>query len=402
VRVGCSAYGSFHCWSFFWCMIRVGVEVSAKNGLYQSIEGQTHFGMLEKVVLAMQVDTTWVREDLRIVHEVVENLADATAELAKVAAETEADRGKRSPSPSPWGPWPEYGGAEESDRARITDMLEEERVHLGEEEPNHIQRTGEALTAIETQMFDMNVGVEPNMTGLFDEDGDGGWHDKRAPMQATSSPTCKQARARDVEDDVDGGLQLTEATPIETRLRPHREGDFMWDDFMTTVRDVPSSDEAGVDAHIGWVSSKRVRGSPKVNRLGDKAHVPKVGKGGHGNLNLNLSPEGVGGEGGNTEMNERGTATGGTGGGRGTGRVKRPPAVQPRYTSTASYAQHMKFLCLIRSHAFCKCFCFALQYAFEVMQISLTTRFRHRTLSELVWFVGCCIPVVEQNQWRKG
>jgi hypothetical protein len=39
-------------------MIRVGVEVSAKNGLYQSIEGQTHFGMLEKVVLAMQVDTT--------------------------------------------------------------------------------------------------------------------------------------------------------------------------------------------------------------------------------------------------------------------------------------------------------------------------------------------------------
>jgi hypothetical protein len=314
VRVGCSAYGSFHCWSFLLCMIRVGVEVSAKNGLYQSIEGQTHFGMLEKVVLAMQVDTTWVREDLRIVHEVVENLADATAELARVAAETKADGGKRSPSPSPWGPWPEYGGAEEADKARINDMIEEERVHLGEEEPSHIQRTGVALTAIEeTQMFDMNVGVEPNMTGLFDEDGDGGWHEKQGLMQATSLPTGKQTRARDVEDDVDCRLQLTAATPVETRLRPHREGDFMWDDFRTAMRDVPSSDKAGVDAHIGWVSSKRVRGSPKVNRLGDKARLPESGKGVHGSLNLNLSLEGVGGEGGNTEMSERGTATGGRG-----------------------------------------------------------------------------------------
>ena len=298
----------------------------------------TKLASLEKVVLGMQVDTTWVREDLGVVHEVVEKLAEYVADLSKPAAGTEGEQGLSSPSPSPWGPWNELVRAEESERPDTTILVDEERVHLGEEEPSHIQRGGEYLNTIEeTQLFDMNVGMDTSIGGLLEGGGGGGWYEKRSTLQTVLSPTGKQARMRNEEEAVDEGLQETTMTLDETQACTQTAGRSMWEEFRTAVRDVPSSADVTGERDVGSVRSKRGRGSNRVSREGDRARACEPGRGVHGNLNLNLSPDGVGGGGENIEMNERGMATRGRprGSGRGTGRVRRPPAVQPRYMSTA-------------------------------------------------------------------
>lgn len=313
-----------------------------KASLEAMIGMQNVFAMkiasLEKVVLAMQVDTTWVREDLGIVHEITEKLAEYVADLSKPATAADGERGQRSPSVSPWQPWPYEGGGDDSDRADTTTAIEEDRVHLGEEEPSHIHRVGEAMTAIEeTQMLDMNAGMQTNISGVLEEVGGGGWYEKRASLQAIISPTGKQARTRDVEDAAEDGLHQTEMTLDGTQARPQTMARSMWEDFRTAVRDVPPGTDVGHERDADWVRSKRGRGSSRGNREGDRPRGADCGMGGHGNFNLNLSPDGDVGGGESYEKNERGKATRGRcrGSGRGTGRVKRPPAVQPRYSSTA-------------------------------------------------------------------
>lgn len=121
-------------------------------------------------------------------------------------------------------------------------------------------------------------------------------------------------------------------------------GRSIWEEFTSTVRDMPAKVLGGGDRDEPWMRAKRGRESTT-----DFGGVEHVGTGadplaGHGCLNLNLSPDKLGGSesmgGRGSSIAPKGRGMGGRGRGRacgrGAGRGKRPPPVQPRYTSTAS------------------------------------------------------------------
>lgn len=127
---------------------------------------------LEKAIMRMQEDTTWVREELRVVHEVTENLADHVCMLSKQRTEEDALQQQRSPEVSAWGTWKDGGHTNVNDIAGITKNTEEAPVQLRDEEPSHIQKGKEAACSIrETKLCDMYSGMQGNITSWADDWG---------------------------------------------------------------------------------------------------------------------------------------------------------------------------------------------------------------------------------------
>ena len=116
-------------------------------------------------------------------------------------------------------------------------------------------------------------------------------------------------------------------------------------DFTSTVRDMAGPKLVGGNSSERWVQSKH--GQPSLSAGGggecEQRHLEHMS--GHNNFNLNLSPEKLGtrcgmhGRGLHEPASGRGPGSrgGGRAGGRGAGRVKRPPPVQPRYATKASF-----------------------------------------------------------------
>ena len=296
---------------------------------------------LEKVVLAVQEDTIWLRGDVRVVHEVVEKLADHASMLNNTVVEVEGVANVGPPLPSAWGHWPDDVHAEAYQTPKSKGVEEDVRAHLCEDDAMHGHVGHDFDTTIqETQVMDMTAGVPGMIRSPAAEVGVGGWFEKRVRADVVASPIGTQPRRRTVDDAVEDGFEEMELT-LPGTLAPGRS---MWDEFTSTVRDMHAPSHGGGERDDGCVGTKRGRqGSPPFG--GSKqVETGAITMKGHGNLNLNLSPEKLdssdclGGRGGSGAALGRGAGSRGRGrmGGRGTCRGKRPPPMQPRYTSTAS------------------------------------------------------------------
>ena len=298
-------------------------------------------GKMEKAVVAEQLDTTSTREEMGEVHEVVHKLTEYVCELGKTLTESIRARRQKSPDSAPWGKFTASGPAADSNRVDTTIIAEGDKVHLEDEEPSHVHRAEEVNSEIlETQMYETNIGLHANIAG-FEDNGDGdGWYDDTEA--AISSPSAKQIQSRSTEEVEEDEPQQTEMSLEATQCLPQTAGPGLWETFRNACRDLPSLAEGSADGDGGWVRPKRGRGSNRDARGPNRADALNCGAGTYGNLNLNLSPEGVGG---NSDMrgvgeyggkNDRGGGKRGRprGSGRGTGRVRRPPTVQPRFQSS--------------------------------------------------------------------
>jgi len=128
---------------------------------------------LEKLVSCVQEDTTWLRGDVRVVHEVVEKLSDYVSTLSNTVAVVEGMPELRSPDVSAWGAWTkDEANARQRGRSESTRVEEIDRVLLGEEERNHLPLGGESLV-LETQMYDSHTGLH-STPFPFGEEGEGG------------------------------------------------------------------------------------------------------------------------------------------------------------------------------------------------------------------------------------
>ena len=107
----------------------------------------------------------------------------------------------------------------------------------GDKEPNHAYGDEEAITSIrETHMFDMNVGVDANITSLEEEAGVRGWYENRAPSPLIFSSAGKQSRRRDATKVVEEGLVEMEMSVDATQAATQSTGQLMWADFASAVR----------------------------------------------------------------------------------------------------------------------------------------------------------------------
>lgn len=310
--------------------------------------------IMEKAVVAEQLDTTSTREEMGVVHDVVGKLTEYICELGKKLTDFIRARGQKSPDSSPWGKFTAQGPAADSNRADTTTITEGDRVHLEEEEPSHIHRGQEDNSEIqETQMFETNLGLHTDMP-VFKQSGDGDeWNDDTEA--GILSPTANRTRPRLADDVEEEEMQQTEMTLDDTQCQPQTAGPSMWETFRDACRELPSLAELSSDRDGGWVRPKRGRAGSRETRGNDRADALNNGAVTYGNLNLNLSP---GGEGANIDMRGVGEyrGTNGRGGGRrgrprgsgrGAGRVKRPPTVQPRFQSSASpCTNHFEMQCV--------------------------------------------------------
>jgi hypothetical protein len=296
---------------------------------------------LEQNLLSVQEDTSWVRGDVRAVHELVDSLAENVSLMNNTVAVVEGEPNQRSDDVAAWGGWNKDKIAEAvKNLMDTTKFVEEERIDLGHEEPSHVYGGHFDDSAIaETQMFEHNTGKGSMM-------GEGvGYrvHINSEGAGVVCSPTGKQKQRHEFEDAADLCYGQMEMTLYVSEGCTEAPGRSTWsaNTHATPERTAPAT--VGGDCGEPWVPSKRVRQSwtatgtnELLEAVGEKMPI-------RGSLNLNLTPEGVdgvtplNGRGKNVVPRGRGRGSGGgtPGAGRGAGRGKKPPLVSPRYRSQA-------------------------------------------------------------------
>lgn len=143
-------------------------------------------------MLAVQADLTWVREDLGVVHEVMEKIAHHVSAHKNTTANVGEVHAQRSPHVYAWGTWRHESHGNECGRGDMTAMTDPCRGDAGDEEPSHAYGGEEAMSSIrESQMFDMQLDVDANTTSLEDEGGGGDWYENRPNSPAICSPHGK-------------------------------------------------------------------------------------------------------------------------------------------------------------------------------------------------------------------
>lgn len=296
-------------------------------------------------ILAMQEDMNWVREDTRVVHEVVDKVAENVWELKDVTEEVGKPQQQTSVGPSPWGNWGDAICVQALEKAMTkgTEQVENDIRH--DSDNTHIPGAHEDVCSIrEAHPMYSNVDMQVHLSSSGDEGGVGEWYSDRDTSPGMCSPPCKQTRTNDVEDTQDAETQEMDMTCTAPQKGAPSTAQKMWADFRATVKDVPAPLPAAEQRPGGWVSAKRVRGSSSNSVDREKENVdPDQHE--HATINLNLPPQKHvtttdiwGGVSIPTSRDTPGTSReGARGAGRGTARGKRPPVVAPRYhTSVVS------------------------------------------------------------------
>ena len=312
--------------------------------------------LLEKAVMAAQEDMVWVRADQAVVHEVVENLVEHVSTLNPTVVEVE---GQAMVDPEPVSAWGSWKQPEQAKDGVLADSVGARGDVHAKPMDDAGRRSNEMHTfdseIQETQAMDTNTGTDLNITSLADEDAVGVWYANRANSPSAGSPRGTQPRRQDAHDPVEDGCEQMELTLDGPEVGTVAPGRFLWESFQTTMKDMQATMHGGGDEVGGCTRSKRGREGTLEFRV-PKPVGPRVETmADHADLNLNLSPEklashdAVRGRGTSVAPNGRGTASRGRGrgSGRGTGRVKRPPTVEPRYRSTVSVRT--------MSHLFVRC-----------------------------------------------
>lgn len=89
----------------------------------------------------------------------------------------------------------------------------------------------------------------------------------------------------------DEEVQQMEVTLGDTETQTHAPRCMMWVDFADAAKELPGCVPRGGSGEEGWVRAKRGRVSTEDDRTECRPQPSQVEVGGHGILNLNLSPE---------------------------------------------------------------------------------------------------------------
>ena len=336
----CSSYGSEY--SGEWEMETSKQE--AEKGLGEAMQAmKATLASLERMVLSVQFDMTCVRDDLKVVHNVVDNIADQLCELRDAPAEAETYRENIAGDVGAFGTWKANGNVEA--RAKSPDILSErdKDVILPDFDTSYDPPSYQPGSYIEdTPQFEILAEMNTSTITTPEEEGHQKGGNGRGASARLGSPPCPQTlRSMDV-DELQEESQSLEMTCPSTQFLTPGASRSMWKDFTDAVRDWPAPSSDGCDRGEGWVSAKRGRGtSPEYGQ--ERANAGKSsGLTSHATLNLNVSPDvhlaevtmPGGGDADGNKAHASTTRHGSRGGGRGTARAKRPAAVEPSYHSS--------------------------------------------------------------------
>jgi hypothetical protein len=299
---------------------------------------------LEQMVGTVQFDMTWVRDDVKGVHEAMNRFGDYVCDIQDAAADVDRVMDQARLDGSQQQQW--------KGKDIVVDFPIPEGVsnmHGGQQRGGQYVADGNAgrkegfVYIQESQALDKAHHTHTSPEASTDA-GRMDWLYEHATSPDMGDPPCQQPRVSIEKEPLQEVSQQIEMSWQMSQVQMTATPPSMFTDYSTAVRDCRAPNESGNETDEGWVSAKKARwdlaeyGKENVDTGSDKF------MGGHGALNLNLTPEKQGqserprGGGGVAVINcpTAGSKTPSGGAWRGTARGKRPPAVQPRYHTSVS------------------------------------------------------------------
>ena len=297
---------------------------------------------LESMVLTVQFDMTRVRDGMKVVNNVMDNISEHVCGLGDAIAE-EGLRPKFATDVGACATWKGKGNVEVFAKSPAIHNLSNKEGSLPDRGTSHDPTCYEPGSYIEdTQRFDMNGELNTNIMSSPEDDRGHTGGNGRPTLHALCSAPCTQTMGTMDVDELPEESQSVEMSCPSTQLPTSGPVRTMWKDFTNVVREWPAPTAVGFAGGEGWVSAKRGRGTSPEYGQDSSNRGKESGMQSHASLNLNISPDrhvvevtmaGKGDDGGNKGIDT--TSRYGTKGrGRGTARARRPAAVQPRYHSS--------------------------------------------------------------------
>ena len=219
--------------------------------------------MLERAMVTVREDTSWVRGDMVAVHAIVDNLSEEMCMLGNTVREASAVANAGPPVLSAWGTWRDAADEGVNGRGDRTEIEEEARVQLRDEEPSHIQVCLDPETYIqETQAFDMNTGMPGDMCTSVQEpsvdvrNADSGMSTLKWP-----GPAVLGTQRYDGQETADEGGDEMEQAFQSTQAGTKPPGRSLWEDFSSTVREIAAPGLGAGVSKAGWIPCVRARGT---------------------------------------------------------------------------------------------------------------------------------------------
>jgi hypothetical protein len=299
---------------------------------------------------------TWVRDDVKGVHEAMNRFGDYVCDIQDAAADVDRVMDQARLDGSQQQQW--------KGKDIVVDFPIPEGVKVrqgGQQRGGQYVADGNAcrkeggVYIQESQALGTAHDMHTSPEALPDA-GRMDWLYEHGTSPDMGSPPCKQPTVNIEKEPLQEVSQQIEMSWQSSQVQPPVTTPSMFTDYSTAVRDCRAPNESGNEMDARWVRAKKARwdlaeyGKENVFTGSDQF------LGGHGALNLNLTPEKQGnperprGGGGVavTNCTPAGSKTPSSGAWRGTASGKRPPAVQPRYHTSVSAS---------RANKWCGCLC---------------------------------------------
>lgn len=300
---------------------------------------------LEKAVGTVQFDMTWVRDDMKAVHQVVEKMADIVYNIHDDAVELDRAREQVSLYGSPPPPW--RGKEQVADIPKPPSASTSRGdAHCADDSLNICNGgrdvAGNFIEDIQAHMPCTDSHTERKKSTVEGRKELGDAHDTLPDVCLTP---WLEPRVTIEQDLLDEESQQIDFSCQSTQLPTPMTGKHMWSDFAAAVRDWPAPSAVGTGLEEGWVPAKKGR----WDTMDYGKDMAGAGIGAQaatgGTLNLNTLPEGRGeiarqhGRGAMaapTSAFAAPSSKGANGSGRGSGRGRGLPDVNPRFHNPVS------------------------------------------------------------------
>lgn len=220
--------------------------------------------LLEKVVGTLQLEMNSVRDDMKVVHQVMGRVADHVCDIRDVTADVERLKEQVSMDAIPPQHWKEMPHGMEITRAPHASTSRAKPTRGENDDPHSNAGFDEGGYHFdETQTYQHNPDTPMNMTDSPEPDRyEWGYHREISP--AERSPPCTQQVVSIDKEPLEEESQQLEMS-CQTTQMPTMVGPSMWADFTRAVRDWPPPSVAGTARDDGWVSTKKGRWDVTIN-----------------------------------------------------------------------------------------------------------------------------------------
>ena len=367
--------------------------------------------LLEKVVGTVQFDMTWVRDDMKAVHQVMERIADNICDIREGVPEVDVPLAQVSVDASPPQAW--KGKEQETDNGKPPSASTSRGEHFYDDDDmlggnvdrdmteNHEEETYANIRTNDAEMNNMAVAGE----------GRREWGHARTTTPALRMSQWPQSRVNIDMEPLQEESQRIEMSCQSSQLPTLVTDRSMWLDFTAAVRGWQAPSEPVSAVQEGWVKTKKGRWEP--TEYGKVVAEPgsSLQAEAHGTLDLGMVAERLGetgrprGEGAipATDCIAEASKKGTNGSGRGAGRGRGLPAVQPRFhtpvrVGTPSSLDFMNVgLCATLGMHGQECM--ARNGRITTNKTSVHCR---RGCSGLEQIAGSFTLAMDGNQWRRG